>query len=172
MLPSVTQAPTRGWTLTETIIVVVIAATLLAIGLPSFFSYLARYRVNDGLARVRAALQTAQREAMRRGQSCTVSLPSGGNTVSGACLRGADSTVGGVPTMILPGSVILTHNLSGGATNTVAFNFRGRNVSSGTIIISASDNSTAWQRCLVLNPGVGLMRSGTWSGSTCTTTDQ
>ena len=65
-----------GFTLIELLVIILVVGILSAIAIPSFMNLLDKVNVNNAITDVRAALQTGQREAIRRSQVCTVGLNS------------------------------------------------------------------------------------------------
>jgi type IV fimbrial biogenesis protein FimT len=61
-----------GFTLIEMLTVVALSATMLAMGLPSFNGLIERYRVNAKADALRASLNFARAEAIRRGAEVTL----------------------------------------------------------------------------------------------------
>lgn len=147
----------QGFTLIELTILVVIVGILSAIAAPSFLSMLNKNKVNDALDQVRGALQEAQREAIRKSQSCTVTLDTTNNKVTSSCLVTGDRT--------LPSGVAIAAN-GNGSPPTITFSFRGNTTDSRTIILYMSDGSTQENKCLILSNGLGIMRTGNYSGDT------
>ncbi len=164
MLPSSASRNSKGFTLTETLVIVAVIGILAAIAAPSFLALLNQKRVDNALATVRGALQEAQREAIRKSVTCSVNLPDGDSqTLTGNptnCLVTGERKLEGTS---------LASNL---ATNPkrITFSFRGNTTSSGTVVLSVLDGS-GQKRCLVISNGVGIMRTGTYnsSNSKCTT---
>lgn len=146
----------QGFTLIELLIIVVVIGILAAIAAPSFLGFLNRSRVNDALASIEGALKEAQREAMRRSTNCEVTIPSGNAptlTASPAsCLPTGSRTLDKV-TLRRPSTMA-----------SVIFNFKGGTSSTGTVVI-ASSAGTVQQKCLVISPGIGIMRTGNYSDS-------
>ena len=69
----------QGFTIVETLTILLLIGILSAIAAPSFLALLNRSKVNDALAKARGALQEAQREAIRKSKTCTVIVPAGSN---------------------------------------------------------------------------------------------
>lgn len=162
----------KGFTLIETLIVIIVVGILSAIAAPSFLTLYRRTQVNEALTKVQGALQEAQREAMRRSKSCTVSIPSGNDitisttSTSGCLITG--SRVLGDPSTTSPD--IQVELVPSTSPWVITFDFKGRySASTGTVIVSHPD-VPSFKKCLVLSPGLGLMRTGEYSNSTCTTT--
>lgn len=147
----------QGFTLIETLIVVVIIGILSAISAPSFLAMLNTAKVNDALAQVKGALQEAQREAMRRSKSCEVTLNT--STITSPCLVTGQRT--------LPNGVELLTDISG---SKVMFSFRGNTANGGVTVLKMSDGSTQTQKCVVTSVGIGLIRTGNYSGTPFTGT--
>lgn len=157
MLLSHVRRNNQGFTLIETLIVVAMIGILSAISAPSFLAMLNKAKVNDALTQVKGALQEAQREAIRKSTSCTVTL--GTSSITSPCL------VTGART--LPNGVELTTNISG---SQITFSFRGNTTNGGTTVLKMSDGSTQKQRCLVTSIGIGLIRTGEYNGTPFTGT--
>jgi type II secretory pathway pseudopilin PulG len=153
----------------EILVVVIIVGVLSAIIAPSFLGMFNRNKVNDALAQVRGALQEAQREAIRRSKSCTVTIDTTKKEITGnpgGCLplkRDLCDKRDNVGNCVRSAVEILT-NLSG-ATPSLKFSFRGNTNKLGTIIVYSSDNSTKKMACLVVSNGIGVMRTGFYDGS-------
>jgi type II secretory pathway pseudopilin PulG len=221
----------EGFTLIETLIIVIIIGILSAIVAPSFLGMLNRNKVNAALVQVRGTLQEAQREAIRRSKRCQVGLSSGNQSMltsncfalvdytikaSAAAVSGATSvSVASLPVAISNGTKLV---FSSGATGLVSadaakgstsltfssglsaaiasgeivavrtlptgvglqtdisgkqitFGVRGNTSSAGTIALFMTDGSTSQKRCTVTSVGIGIMRTGDYSGSTASASD-
>ncbi|PSM46242.1 hypothetical protein C7Y66_26040, partial [Chroococcidiopsis sp. CCALA 051] len=163
----------KGYTLFELAIILVILGVLLAIVAPSFIGMFNRNKVNDTLAQVRGALQEAQREAIKKSKSCTVTINTTNKKMTGSpggCLpierdfcdeRDASGNC-------VRSAVAVMTNLTG-APPTLKFSFRGNTNKLGTIVVYSSDNSTNKMGCLVVSNGIGVMRTGYYDGSIAST---
>ncbi len=147
----------KGFTLIETLIIVIIIGILSAIVAPSFLGMLNRNKVNAALVQVQGALKEAQREAIRKNKSCTVTLDTTNNKFTASCLVTGESTLKDV--------AIRSSNSS------IAFNFKGRTSSSSTIVIASSNSSVTKQKCLAIAAGIGIMRTGDYDETDLTGTD-
>lgn len=154
----------RGFTLAETAVIVVVVGILAAIAGPSFIGLMNKKQVDDALTRVQGALAEAQRQAIRRSQSCTVTIPEGNNSTLTAtptgCLVTGDREL----------DDINVDNLASTGDLAVNFSFRGNTsgFDDGTIILSKSATSD-YKRCLVVSVGIGIMRTGDYTNGACVT---
>lgn len=80
----------QGFTMLETITIVVILGILSAIAAPSFLGMLNRNKVNDALSQAQGALQEAQREAIRKSKLCPVNIFEISKKMTGSCLVTGD----------------------------------------------------------------------------------
>lgn len=91
----------RGFTLIELMVVVVIAAVLLAIGVPSFKSFIAGQRVKAATSEFAAAAVFARSEAVKRNAevgvvAATTGWKDGWSVTAGAVTLGSESAFPGV----------------------------------------------------------------------------
>ncbi|WP_250125569.1 prepilin-type N-terminal cleavage/methylation domain-containing protein [Chroococcidiopsis sp. CCMEE 29] len=221
----------QGFTLIETLVILIIIGILSAIAAPSYLGMLNRNKVNDGLTKVRGALQEAQREAIRRSRRCQVGLSSGNQSmVTSNCFVSVDYTikasaaaasgattvsVDSLPVAISNGTKLVFSNGANGVVSTdaakgstsltlssglsaaitngeivavrtltngvgiqtdisgqqITFGIRGNTTNAGTIALFMTDVSTPLKRCMVTSIGVGIMRTGIYSGSTSSASD-
>lgn len=155
-----------GFTMIEILTIIVIVGILSAIAAPSFLGMLNRSKVNNAVAQVRGALQEAQREAIRRSKSCTVTLNTTNNKLEGPCLVTGDR--------VLPDGVVMANNINGG--NTITFSIQGNTTftvvpspsgstdPTGKIILYQGNGSNSDKKCVAISSGIGIVRSGTYSG--------
>ncbi len=169
----------EGFTLTELMITGVVVSILAAIVAPNFLGLYDNYKVKSSFQELQGALQEAQRQAMRKSQTCklqldtvnidgesrqriTVEKPGGDPNKYSGCL---------LSDRILDKNVTLTTTLSGNPPK-LAFSFKGTTTDSGTIVLSRSDGSGE-KKCLAISNGLGIMRTGIYNDSTsdCTTSE-
>ena len=160
MLFSNAHKNSQGFTLIEMLVIVLIIGILSAIAAPSFLSLFNRNKVDDGLNQVRGALQECQREAIRKNKAYMVAVDTTNNKLTGSCLVTGER--------ILPVGVAIATNLS---PSSITFSLRGNTTNSGKIVVSMSDGSSPKQGCLAISNGLGIMRTGVYTGSTSTSTN-
>jgi prepilin-type N-terminal cleavage/methylation domain-containing protein len=164
-------APNQGWTLIEMAAVSVVVGILAAMSFPSMAGMQAKNQLRSAMSEVEGAFREAQRNAIKRGATCTVSVTAG------------TETAGTINSSTTPGcislSVAMPRNVTLASTSTtINFSFKGNpsstNIDAGNdeVIRVSSSMSSLEERCLVISPGIGLMRSGYWDSSgsgSCTT---
>jgi hypothetical protein len=146
-------------------VVSVIVGILASITIPSMVGLMAKNSLESSMSQVKGAIQEAQRSAIKNGQSCTINLSatavSSTNTSTNVCMTS--------PVTLSSGTTLAT---SPSGTTAFLFSYKGNpnnstnNFTGLTIILSST--KTVEQRCLVISSGIGIMRSGTYSGTTCT----
>ena len=149
----------RGLTLVETLVVVIMVGVLAAISAPSFLSWLESRRVAEAMAQLEGAIREGQRQAMRSNTNCVINVPSGANP-----------TITATPATCLPTgprnleNVTVRRNSGTNGLHQIRFGFQGRTANTGTAVVALTANPTL-QRCLVIAPGLGVMRTGIYSAS-------
>ena len=162
MLPCNARKSSSGFTLIEMMVTIIIIGVIAAIAAPNFLGLLNRNRVNEAARQIEGALTEAQRQAMRRGRQCSVSIdtankiisnPAGGN----GCLLSNRN---------LNDLIQLDTNLPAAPNNTITFSGKG-NITGTTppVLVVSILNGTDLQRCVVLDSLLGSQRSGEYSGT-------
>ncbi|PSB35041.1 pilus assembly FimT family protein [Chlorogloea sp. CCALA 695] len=185
---------TLGFTLIELLVIILIGGILSAIAIPSFIGLVDKANLNNAVTEVRSALQTGQREAIRRSQVCTIGLSIAERKVTGYCLSGDRN---------LPERVALATNISkkpSSLDKTVEINFgilgtaefiledldepddiKSSKVEtkylemswqspqptkdpSGKIVFSIANNSSLTKKCIAISNTLGLTRIGNYTG--------
>ncbi|WP_161565876.1 pilus assembly FimT family protein [Synechococcus elongatus] len=162
---------------------VIIVGILSAIAVPNLLGYFSRTQVDASAEALEGVLRQAQREAIRRSQTCAVVVPSGSNPV----LRTATNTeVAGSNEDCLPSrnlaqqagsgqqiadltlrDIRIDSNLTGSPAS-IGFTFKGTptNTAANTVVVlSSTRSSTSARRCIVISDLLGLIRSGNYDGS-------
>ena len=141
----------------EMAIVSVIVGILASLAIPSMMSGIGKNDLKSAMGQVKGAIQEAQRAAIKNGQSCTVTIDSTAKTLTGSPAGCISSPVTLASTMTLS---IPT------GSSPFSFSYKGNTTSDLTIVLAST--KTTQQYCLVVSSGIGIMRTGTYSSSTCT----
>jgi prepilin-type N-terminal cleavage/methylation domain-containing protein len=173
-LPKPLAVPNQGWTLMEMAIVSVIVGILASLAIPSMMSGMGKNDLKSAMGQVKGAIQEAQRSAIKNGQSCTVIInpttSSASVTVSGTSVSVNAKTIAGSPAGCISSTVSITDTDTTFTTPTTAtsfsFSYKGNTTTDLTVALQSA--KTTQKYCLVVSSGIGIMRSGTYSGTTCT----
>lgn len=153
-----------GFTLLEMLVTAIIVGVIAAVTLPNLLGLLNRNRINDAMGKVEGALKEAQKQAIRTGKSCSVSIsvhaianPVGGG---GCLLSNRDLN------LVQLTSSRASINFSGKGNITINDTNLGLNIPTPVIAISmANGNGTNLQRCVVIQNSLGSIRTGTYIGT-------
>lgn len=147
----------QGFTLVEMLVIVAVIGILSAIVGPSFLGLLNQKKVGEAVTQVRGALQEAQRESIRNSKDCEITIPNTTDPdLTSTCFVTGKRTLKNI--------TIRRSN----AISSINFNLKGGTNSDGTIVFSLSNNTGTKQKCLVISPGIGLIRTGNYADSDTT----
>ncbi len=164
----------RGFTFLEILAILIVVSILVAIGSPSLIAMQGAAKLNSSLDNLRTALETSQFQAIKTNKSCTVSLPSNASSINGNCLNNGPSVnlaADDSRMTNINNDIIITTKSDWKTTNTqttptqVIYNSKGITQSEGTIILSST--ATSVKKCLKINAGMGLIRSGKYINNNC-----
>lgn len=171
MLPYNAHKNNQGFTIVETLAIFVIVGILSAIAAPSFLGLFTKTKVNDPVDQIRGALQEAQREAVRKSNPCNVILDTADHKITGSCLVTGERTLpDGVEmkTNVVPETgetkPKIRFGIRGDTTFTIGISGTPIDKSSGKIVLFQADGSTSDRKCVAISNGIGIIRSGTYSG--------
>jgi type II secretory pathway pseudopilin PulG len=135
-------------------IVSVIVGILSSLAIPSMMSGMGKNDLKSAMGQVKGAVQEAQRAAIKKGQSCTVTLTTGTSaTVTGSsgCISSTVQLASTITLSIPTGS------------SPFSFSYKGNTTSDLTITLAST--KTTQKYCLVVSSGIGIMRSGVYDES-------
>jgi prepilin-type N-terminal cleavage/methylation domain-containing protein len=184
----------QGFTLLEILVALAITGILAALTGPNLSAWLNRNEVQQATDAIQLALEDAQRQAIRRGKSCTIKFTNG---------TGTDPTVYSQITASEPGCLVATNtNASSlnlpqevfmvvdnfptlGSSPGVQFSFRGHvpgltfvpRANQAIIVLYPAANATAdpypnqEKKCIVIASLLGIVKQGTYTGNSLTKLD-
>ena len=159
------QTSEKGFTLTEMLVTLIIAGILAAITAPSLVGLLNRNQINEAQRQVESAIREAQRQAIRRGRSCSVVINTTSKTISSpdsGCLLSQRDV--GENTLVGGDTVSLKAN---DPNVTINFTHKGATNSDAVIVIESSLNST--KKCVAIAGTLGSVKTGIYTGDLNTT---
>ena len=157
----------RGFTMIETIIVILVIGILAAIATPSFLSWVRNKEVDDALAQVVGAFKEAQSEALRKGTGCRVNIDTSSKIISATTM--ASSADNCLPTgkrnlKDASDAIQITTDFTG--IDELIFTHKKTTPEDGIVVLFQPEASQ--QRCVVVSEGLGLIRTGFYQGNPTT----
>jgi prepilin-type N-terminal cleavage/methylation domain-containing protein len=155
-----------GFTLIEMLVVVIIVGVIAAIAAPNFLGMLNRNRVNDAAQQVEGALKEAQRQAMRRGKQCSITVDATNKSIFNPATNGCL-----LSTRVLNDSIQLNFSRTG-TPPTITFSGKGNITINDAdaalrtpVLVVSMANGTNHRKCVVLEGVLGTLRSGDYSSA-------
>jgi prepilin-type N-terminal cleavage/methylation domain-containing protein len=184
----------QGFTLLEILVALAITGILAALTGPNLSAWLNRNEVQQATDAIQLALEDAQRQAIRRGKSCTINFtnPTGtGPTVysqitatEAGCLVATNTNAS---SLNLPEEIfmVVRNFPTLGGTPGVQFSFRGHvprltfvpRANQAIIVLYPAANATAdpypnqEKKCIVIASLLGIVKQGTYTGTSLTNLD-
>ena len=152
----------QGFTLIEILTVAIIISIVGAIAAPNFLGLLNRNRVNQGLTELEGAVNEAQRQAMRTGKRCIITIKTSDNSITN---KGTDGCL--LSSRNLNENLEIATNLTNNGTannHDIDFSGKGNTSDSGAIFVLYMTNGTTQQKCFVIDNTLGAMRTGDYTG--------
>lgn len=152
-----------GWTLLEVMIVIVIIGILASLAIPNMMGAIEKRKAQSALFQIKGTLQEAQRNAIKMGKECRVTLKGTNDDFDPpsiavnsdpeyvGCLSSSETFFEGLE---------MRENFSG---NNIRFSYRGNTTNIATIVVKSPSAET--QYCLVVSNFLGIMRSGVYDES-------
>ena len=148
----------KGFTLIEILVTAIIIGVISAIAAPNLIGLMNATRVKEGIAQIEGAIKEGQKQAIRLGKRCQVSVDTVNNEITA-------QTVEATPVNCLLSNRELNDSLEI-ATNDAVITFSSKGTpDNGTesIFVVHMPNGTNERRCLIVSPGLGIMRTGEYN---------
>jgi type II secretory pathway pseudopilin PulG len=147
-----------GFSLAEMAVTAVVVGVLAAVSVPNLLGLMNQNRLKQAMSEIESGLKEAQRQAMRRGRSCTVTITNTNLTAAPA------------------GCLLRERNLSNISSDIsistppapIVFSYKG-NVDTNDYIIPIQHTQIAEQKCVQVYAGLGNIKTGTYNGTDCIT---
>jgi prepilin-type N-terminal cleavage/methylation domain-containing protein len=159
----------KGFTLIETLIVVIILGVMGAVAGPGLKGWYDQNRVKEGFNQILNAFQQARSNSVRLSTSCTVTISSGTSAYS---VAGSPSGCV-LETVLISNEVIKITKASGSLPASIVFDYRGgTDASSNTTVVierknGSGTNISGTGKCIVVSDPLGMIRFGDYSSSNC-----
>lgn len=165
----------QGFTLIEMLVVLMIMGVLIAMATPSVLAMMSRAKLSNSVERVRDALELSRSQTTQKNKPCKVYIPTGNQIVSD-CLISADNSSSGItgvpnglPSIKLDDrdDIVIRNSDSAVPLLKITYNFKGVTQNSGTVILSSRSNPDGEKKCLMVDAGIGLVRTGKYINNAC-----
>ncbi len=157
-----------GWTFFEIMIVSAITSIFASMAIPNMMENFGKNKAQSGLTLVKGALFEAQRNAIRMGKECKISLNTTNNGFSSPSIVVYDESqyAGCLSEEVSLDGLILTKNTN---STMIRFSYKGNTTNLTTIVVESPNAKSKY--CLVVSNFLGIMRSGIYSGTTTSGVD-
>ena len=184
----------QGFTLLEILVALAITGILAALTGPHLLAWLNRNEVQQATDAIQLALEDAQRQAIRRGRSCTINFtnPTGTSPTVYSQITASEpgclvATNTNASSLNLPEEIFMVVNNFPilGSSPGVQFSFRGHvpgltfvpRANQAIIVLYPAANATAdpypnqEKKCIVIASLLGIVKQGTYTGTSLTNLD-
>ncbi len=144
-----------GFSLIEMLVTALIIGILAAIATPNLLGLFSHNRVKEAIATINGAIKETQRQAIRQGKQCRININKTTKIING------DPTDCLLQQREINDSIDIRTTLLGTPPN-IIFSAKGTTTKSGTIVVSSDTTDT--QKCFVISLGLGITRTGDYTG--------